>query len=115
MAREIGLTLPGVEEGTAYRSPALKIRGKLLACVPTHRSAEPNSLVVCVHRKARAELLRTAPDIYYLTDHYLSYDRVLVRLSRVSPELLYDILRMAQKFVSGKARSRAHKRVTPGR
>jgi len=32
-----------VEESTAYGSPALKVRGKLLACVPVHRSAEPGS------------------------------------------------------------------------
>lgn len=46
--RKIGLALPGVEDGTAYGSPALKIRGKLLACVPIHRSAEPGSLAVRV-------------------------------------------------------------------
>ncbi len=32
-ARKIGLALPGVEESTAYGSPALKVHGKLLACV----------------------------------------------------------------------------------
>jgi len=37
--RKIGLALPTVEESTAYGSPALKVRGKLLACVPAHRSA----------------------------------------------------------------------------
>jgi len=42
--RNIGLVLPGVKESTAYGSPALKVRGKLLACVPAHRSAEPGSL-----------------------------------------------------------------------
>jgi hypothetical protein len=31
--RDIGLALPGVEESTAYGSPALKVRGQLLACV----------------------------------------------------------------------------------
>jgi hypothetical protein len=46
--RKVGLALPGVEESTAYGAPALKIRGKLLACMPTHRSAEPNSLAVRV-------------------------------------------------------------------
>ena len=44
--RKIGLALPGVEDSTAYRSPALKVRGKLLACIAAHRSAEPGSLVV---------------------------------------------------------------------
>jgi len=33
--RKIGLTLPGMEESTAYGAPALKIRGKLLACLPS--------------------------------------------------------------------------------
>jgi len=46
--RRIGLALPGVEDSTAYGRLALKVRGKLLACVPTHRSAEPDSLVVKV-------------------------------------------------------------------
>jgi hypothetical protein len=42
--RKIGLALPGVEESTAYGSPALKVRRKLLACVPAHRSAEPETI-----------------------------------------------------------------------
>ena len=70
--RKIGLRLPGVEESTAYGSPALKVRGKLLACVPTHRSAEPGSLAVRVDFDDRAELLAAAPDVYYVTDHYLN-------------------------------------------
>jgi hypothetical protein len=59
--RKIGLTLPGVEEGTAYGFPALKVHGKLLACVPAHRSAEPDSLVVRVDFDDGAELLAAAP------------------------------------------------------
>ena len=59
--RKIGLALPGVEESTAYGSPALKVRGKLLACVPSHRSAEPGSLVVRIDFDDRAELLAADP------------------------------------------------------
>jgi len=103
MVRRIGLALPGVEESTGYGRPALKLHGKLLACIPVNRSAEPGSLVVCVDREDRAELLDAAPDVYYVTDHYVGYDTVLVRLSRVSPDLLHDILRMAHKFVTAKA------------
>jgi hypothetical protein len=98
--RKIGLALPGVEESTAYGAPALKVRGKLLACVPTHRSAEPGSLVVRVGFDDRAELLAAAPDVYYLTDHYLGYSAVLVRLSRITPDVLRDLLGMAHKFVT---------------
>ncbi len=101
--RKIGLALPGVEESTAYGSPALKVRGKLLACVPTHHSAEPGSLMVRVDFYDRAELLAAAPDVYYVTDHYLNDTSVLVRLSRVTPDVLRDLLGMAHKFVTADA------------
>jgi hypothetical protein len=35
--RKIGLALPGVEASIAWGAPALKIRGKLMACVPSYR------------------------------------------------------------------------------
>jgi hypothetical protein len=98
--RKIGLALPNVEASTAWGAPALKIHGKLMACVPTHRSAEPGSLVVRLGFDARAELLAAAPDVYYLTAHYLNYTAVLVRLSRVTPDVLRDLLGMAHKFVT---------------
>jgi hypothetical protein len=108
--RKIGLALPGVEASTAYGSPALKIRGKLLACVPTHRSAEPGSLAVRVGFDDRAELLAAAPDVYYVTDHYLNYSAVLVRLSRVTPDVLRDLLGMAHKFVTASDAGRSSPR-----
>ena len=98
--RNIGLALPGVEESTAYGLPALKVQGKLLACVPANPSAEPGSIVVRVDFDDRAELLAAAPDVYYLTDHYLDNSAVLVRLSRVNPDVLRDLLGMAYKFVT---------------
>ncbi len=100
--RKIGLTLPGVEASTAWGAPALKVRGKLLACVPAHHSAEPGSLVVRVGFDDRAELLAAAPDVYYVTDHYLNYSAVLVRLSRITPNVLRDLLGMAHKFVAAR-------------
>jgi hypothetical protein len=100
--RKIGLELPGVDESTAFGAPALKIRGKLMACLPTHRSAEPDSLLVRVGFDDRTELLAAAPDIYYLTDHYVGYTAVLVRMSRVTPDVLRDLLGMAHKFVTAR-------------
>ncbi|HUJ30418.1 MAG TPA: MmcQ/YjbR family DNA-binding protein [Candidatus Acidoferrum sp.] len=108
--RKIGLALPGVEEGTAYGSPALKVHGKLLACIPVHRSAEPGSLAVRVDFADRAQLLAEAPDVYYVTDHYVGYATVLVRLSRVNSAVLRDLLAMAYKFVTAKTGSRARGR-----
>jgi hypothetical protein len=102
--RKIGLALSGVEESTAYGSPALKVHGKLLARVPAHRSAEPGSIAVRVGFDDRAELLAADPDVYYVTDHYLNYTAVLVRLSRVKPDVLRDLLGMAHKFVTARRR-----------
>jgi hypothetical protein len=108
----IGVALPGVEESTAYGFPALKVHGKLLACVPANRSAEPGSLVVRVDFDDRAELLAADPDVYYVTDHYVKYNAVLVRMARVTPDVLRDLLGMAYKFVTRNAapRSPARKR-----
>ena len=101
--RKIGLELPGVEETAAYGSPALKVRGKLLACIAVHRSAEQGSLVVCVDFSDRKQLLAEAPDVYYVTEHYAGHASVLVRLSRINREELKELLGMAHKFVTATA------------
>jgi hypothetical protein len=100
--KKIGLALPGVEASTTYGQPALKIRGQLLACLPSHSSAEPNSLVVRVDFEQRVALLAEASEVYYVTDHYVGYSAVLVRFSRATPEILRDLLAMAHKFVTAK-------------
>ena len=81
-----------------------------MACSPTHRSAEPSSLAVRVGFDDRAELLAAAPDLYYVTDHYLGGSAVLVRLSRVAPDVLRDLLGMAHKFVTADAARRSPSR-----
>src|SRR5229473_834885 len=90
--RRIALRQSDVEQSTIYRSPALKIRGKLLACIAIHKSAEPESLAVRIDFDRREALLAEAPDTYYLTDHYLNYPVVLVRLSRIHIDALRDLL-----------------------
>jgi hypothetical protein len=100
--REIARGLVDVEESTAYGSPALKVRGQLLAAIAINKSAEPGSLMVRVDFAQRAELLAAAPDVYYVTDHYVNYPSVLVRLSRIHPDALRDLLAMAWRFVTAK-------------
>jgi hypothetical protein len=100
--RKIGLSFAGVEESTAYGSPALKVHGKLMACIAINKSAEPGSLGVMVDFDRRAELMEGAPDVYYVTDHYVNYPCVLVRLSRIDVDALRDLLGMAWRFVTAK-------------
>ena len=114
--RKIALALPGVEECLTWGKPTFKACGKMMACIPSHRSAEPGSLVVRVDFDDRAALLAEAPEIYYITDHYAGYTGVLVRLSCVTPEMLCDLLGMAHKFVTRQSapRSPERKRRKPG-
>lgn len=89
-----------------YGSPALKVRGKLLACVAINKSAEPDSLVVSIDFHQRAELMAADPDVYYLTDHYAGYPSVLVRLSQIHPDTLRDLLQTSWQFVTAKRATR---------
>ena len=98
--RELGLALPDVVDGTAYGAPALKLGGKLLACIPVNKSAELNSIVVHIDLEQRAELLWQQPDIYYITDHYAPHPTVLVRLSRITRADLRELLRDAHRVVT---------------
>jgi hypothetical protein len=107
----MGLALPDVEEGTAYGSPALKLRGQLLACIPTNKAAEPDSLVVRVDFAQRDEMLEAQPDVYYLKPHYEDYACILVRLKKIHPDALRDLLLAGWRFVNSKApRRRAARR-----
>jgi hypothetical protein len=112
IVREIGLALPDVEEATMYGSPALKVRGNLLACIPVNKSAEPDSLAVRIDLDQRAALLAEDQETYYLPDHYRNSPLVLVRLSRVQTDQLRDLLRSAWRVVmsqESRTRSRAPK------
>jgi hypothetical protein len=110
--RQIGLALPDVQEGTVYRSPALKVRGRMFACIAIHRSAEPDSLAIRMDFTQRDELIAADPATYYLTPHYVDYPVVLVRLSRVRPDALRDLLLAGWRFESirGGRRARPRKR-----
>jgi len=108
--RKIALELPGVEESSAYAARAFKVHGKLLACTPVNKSAEPGSLAVRVGINDRAHLLAEAPDVYYVTDHYAPFPMVLVRLNRVTPGVLRDLLRMSHKFVTAESKPRSPRR-----
>jgi hypothetical protein len=99
----IGRALPGVEVATMYGQPALKVRGRMLACIASHKSAEPDSLVVMMDFADRDALLEDDPGTYYVKDHYRPYPCVVVRLSRVDLDALRDLIAGAHRFVSARA------------
>ena len=50
--------------------------------------------------------MAAAPDVYHLTDHYVNYPVVLVRLSKIHTGALRDLLGMAWRFVTAKTLGR---------
>ena len=72
-------------------------------------SAEPNTLAIRIDFDQRDELIAADPNTYYLTDHYVDYPCVLVRLARVPPDALPDLLRMGWQYVSARNERRARK------
>ena len=107
--RKMAKTLPGVEDSSIHGAPSLKVRGKLLTCPALDPAAEPNTLAVRIGFDTRAELMAANPDVYYLTDHYVNYPAVLVRLSRIHQDGLRDLLGMAWQFVTAKPKKGGRK------
>ena len=102
----IGRTLPDVDVTTAWGQPSLKVRGRMFVCVASHKSAEPNTLVVMMDLAARDALVEDDPGTYYLKEHYVNYPCVLVRLSRVRADALRDLVTGAHRFMSSVTRTR---------
>jgi hypothetical protein len=105
--RTVGLALPDVEATTKYDgSPVLKVGGAFMAGLATHRSAEPETIVVRADLEQRNCLLEDAPETYYLTDYYRSHPVVLVRLSHIDRDALRDLLSVSWRLTLPKARKR---------
>jgi len=97
--RRLGLALPDVEEGTSFGVPALKVGGVMFACIPTNKSAEPDSLVVRLSFTERDLRLSFAPAIYYIKPHYEGYTCVLARVKLLDDDALKELLETGWQFV----------------
>ena len=96
---EIGLRLPGVEVGSSFRTPALKVRGKGMCRLRTN----PAALVLRVLDMGEREaLLQGQPDVFFSTPHYDGWPYVLVRLEAVDPVELGELLEDAWRVFAAK-------------
>jgi hypothetical protein len=93
---KLGRALPGVIESTSYGTPALKVGGKLLVRL----KEDGETLVLRMDFVNRDLLLRAEPDLFFLTDHYLNYPSILLRLTRVSRPRLKELLEDSWRLVT---------------
>ena len=96
--RATALTFPGVEDGTSYGTPALKVRGKLL--VRLHQSID--CFVLRTDFLDRQIMMQSAPGAFFITDHYRDYPWVLVRFSAVEARELPSLIERAWRLVAPK-------------
>jgi hypothetical protein len=109
--RKIAVALEGVEEGTSYGTAALKVRGALFLRL----KEDGDSLVARTDFDQREAMIADDPSVYYITDHYLKYPWVLVRLSRVHPDAIGDLIRSAHRIASASARKKPQAKRKPRR
>jgi len=107
----IGTRLPGVEVGTSFRTPALKVRGKGMCRLRTN----PDALVLrVVDMGEREALLQGAPDVFFSTPHYDGWPYVLVHLHAVDPVELEELLEDAWRVFAAKRVVKAWEAEQPG-
>jgi hypothetical protein len=78
---KIALAFPGAEASTSYGTPSVKVRGKLLS---RWRTEAEGALVIRCDFLDRQIMLQMNPAVFFLTDHYIDYPMILMRLERAS-------------------------------
>lgn len=63
-----------------------------------------NAVVLKTTFEEREELMAADPTVYYITDHYLNYEYVLVSLEHVGMEALEDMVRRSYNLAILKTR-----------
>jgi hypothetical protein len=100
--RKVALALDNVTESTSYGTPAFKLGKKLIARL----KEDLETLVVGATFEEREELMANDPETYFITDHYLKYPWVLVRMSRVDGATMRALLLGACKHAVANTRTR---------
>src|ERR1044071_196949 len=94
---EIARKLPGVEESSSYGTPALKVKGRFMCRL---RTEAEGALAIRCDFVDRQILLQADPRVFFITDHYLNYPMILVRLDKVRLSALPDLIERAWRMVA---------------
>jgi hypothetical protein len=94
---KIALTLPGAEASTSYGTPSVKVRGKILS---RWRTEAEGALAIRCDFLDRQILLQAQPEVFFLTNHYVNYPMILMRLEKSSRDVLMDVAERAWRLVA---------------
>jgi hypothetical protein len=98
--RQIAMSFPGVEEHLVFGGPTFRVGKRFLACIA---KIDPNTLCIKVpDQRERAFFLDTQPNVYYMTEHYASFECLLVRMPEADPQELRDLFEQAWRTYAPK-------------
>jgi hypothetical protein len=80
------LPLPGVTEKMCFDDPAFYVNKKIFTNIKL------KDQLLAIHTLERDEWMAADPDTFFITNHYLNYKYMLVRLETVSPGDLKTLL-----------------------
>lgn len=93
----IAKQFPGVEESRSYGTPSIKVKKKFMARL---RSEAESGLAIRCDIMERDMLLMAAPDVFYITDHYLNDPMILINLETVRWDAMTDIIEKAWRMTA---------------
>jgi hypothetical protein len=89
--REIALALPEVREGITHGSPSFHVGKKFMGCL----GDKGDILIMKSAIVERDLLIQLEPEKYHITDHYVPFDYVLVRLAEADEDEVRDLFHKA--------------------
>lgn len=84
----IGVALPAVEVGTAYGTPAMRVKGRFMCRL----REDGETLAVRCDPEERPLLLEAHPTVLFLTPHYDNWPMVLVAPPRADAALVRELV-----------------------
>ncbi|WP_426669724.1 MmcQ/YjbR family DNA-binding protein [Mucilaginibacter sp. McL0603] len=84
--RQHMMALPGVTEGLSHGTPAFYVNKRMLT-----RLWE-NGEVLVVRTEERDKWMQADPETFFITDHYRNYPTMLIKMDRVQPDDLKQLL-----------------------
>ncbi len=101
--REIALELPDVREGITHGSSSFYLGKKFLGV-----RGEGDILIMKSAIVDRDLLVQLEPEKYFITDHYVPFDYVLVRIDKVDRDEVRDLFHKAWRRLALKKLIKEH-------
>jgi hypothetical protein len=96
--RRLALGLPESSEKPCYGTPGFYVRKHLFARI----RSDAETVVVKVDMGERELLIGAEPEIFFVTDHYLNYAYVVVRIAAIGVDELLEVLTDAWRLAAPK-------------